>query len=238
MSKNQSTALEIVRYHLKPEWSRDGIFLLFVLLLLPVTYMALTYPPPLLQQGQAHRIFYFHVPVAWVALYAPLISAVTGMLYIFTRNERYDVWSLANARLSMLFSIGVVITGMIWASSEWGIAWKWTDERLMTFFILGLALCGYFLVRFMTEDPRRRAVYAAYMAVVSALAALLTFYIIRWVTPDLHPTSVLGDMSPRIKQTFWISVLVYHFFFLALLRLAVRHEYIHRAFERMRALKS
>ena len=52
----------------------------------PIVLLALTYPAPLLEQGQAHRIFYLHVPVAWVALYAPLLAAVCGLLYLFLRS--------------------------------------------------------------------------------------------------------------------------------------------------------
>lgn len=200
-----------------------------------VIVMGLVYPPPLLSQGQAHRIFYIHVPTAWVALYAPIFSAVAGLLYLFRRDEVFDVWSLVNARLALGFSIAVLISGPIWANIEWGTPWNWKDARLVSFFILGLALGGYFLVRTLTENPSNQAVYGAVMAVLSALAAGLTWFSIRWITPDTHPTSVMGTMSPKIRVTFWLSVLGFHMLFWIFLRLGLRQETMGRMLARLRA---
>ncbi len=200
-----------------------------------VILLALAYPPPLLSQGQAHRIFYIHVPTAWVALYAPLFSAVAGVLFLFKRTEVYDVWSLVNARLGLGFAVAVLISGPIWANIEWGTPWNWKDARLVSFFILSLSLGGYFLVRNLTENVALQSVYGAVMAVLSAVAALLTWFSIRLVTPDTHPTSVMGSMSPKIRLTFWLSVLGFHLLFWIFLRLGLRQEYLNRARERVRA---
>ena len=203
----------------------------FLLLTLPVgviTVLGLFYPPVLASQGQAHRIFYTHVAIAWVALYAPLFAAVSGLLYLFTRKERFDVWSLANTRLAFLFSIGVLISGMLWAKITWGTFWNWHDSRLISFFVLCLCLGGYFIVRYLTDHPRNRAVYSSLMAILAAFAAVLTWYAIRLIKPDLHPTSVIGTMHPRIRAVFWLSILAYHFAFIVMLRVAVRQEYISR----------
>lgn len=206
----------------------DIVMAVFAFAVPVVTVMALYYPPVIVEQGQAHRIFYIHVPVAWVALYAPIIASVCGILYLIRREEKFDVWSLAAVRLAMVFGLGVVISGPLWAITEWGTYWNWKDSRLMSFFILLLCLGGYFLVRNLTEDHNKRAAYSSMMAIISAMAALLTWFAIRIIEPDTHPTSVLDAMSPRIGQTFWMSIIGYHFLFLLMLRMAVRHEWIVR----------
>lgn len=214
---------------------REVLFGLFAFLLVPLTIFAMTYPPPLPAQGQAHRIFYIHVPTAWVALYAPIIAAIAGVLYLKGRREAYDVWSLASTKLSFLFAVSVVLSGPIWASTEWGTYWNWKDERLMSFFVLLLCLLGYFLARHLTEDPERAALFGSIMAILAALAALLTWFAIRVTEPDTHPPSVLGGMSPKIRLTFWLSVLGYHLLFLSMLRLTVRHEWLQRIVARAEA---
>lgn len=218
-------------------WPVESIFMVLAFVLLPITLLSLYYPPPDIEQGQAQRIFYVHVPIAWVALYTPIISAICGLLYLFKPSERLDVWSVVNARLSFIFSIGVLFTGMLWAHSEWGrdSYWVWSDERLMTFFILFLVLCGYMLVRYLTDHPERRARFSALMAILAAIASLITFFIIRVLKPDIHPQSVQGQLSPMIQQTFWLAVLAYHLFFWFILRYSIRQEYIKRAFQRARA---
>lgn len=221
--------LEEIRARLKRGSFGYAVGFVLVLAMPAVLLMSLIYPPVIVSQGQAHRIFYTHVPIAWIALYAPLISAVAGVLYLVKRREIFDVWSVANARLAMLCAVCVVISGPLWASTEWGVYWNWKDSRLISFFVLLLSLGGYFLVRNLTEDVNKQGSYAAVMAVLAALAAVLTWFAIRLITPDTHPTSVMGSMSPRIRLTFWASVLGYHLFFLFLLRLSVRHELVKRS---------
>lgn len=233
--KNSERTIDAIVRNARTGFTREIFFLVCAFVLPPVTLLAMTYPPTIVEQGQAQRIFYIHVPVAWVALYAPFFAAISGLLYIFTRNERYDVWSLANARLAFLFALGVLPSGMLWGSIEWGTYWRWSDARLMSFFVLLMTLTGYFLVRWYTEDPRKQAVYSAVMAIIASLAAVLTWYAIRVIEPDLHPPPLLNKMSPKIRQTFWLSVLAYHLFFWVLLRLAVRQEYFRRVLFRARA---
>lgn len=208
-------------------WPDFALFLLS--LSLPIVgWIALTYPPTLASQGQASRILFFHVPIAWVALYAPCLAALSGGLYLYTRRETFDIWSLASARIAFVFAIGVVFTGGIWGSVEWGVFWSFHDPRLMSFAILVLTLASYFLARWMTEDKRRAALYGAVAAILAAVAALLTWFAIRLVTPDLHPGPVIATMSPKIRLSFWLSVLAFHFLFLALLRASIRHERLRR----------
>ncbi len=194
----------------------------------PVALLALTYPPTISSQGVAHRIFYWHVPIAWVALYAPLLAAFCGLIHIWTKKEIYDIWSIANAKIAYLFSLAVLVSGPLWASTEWGTYWNWKDSRLISFFILFLCLNGYFLVRKFIENSAQETSSAALLAILSAIASLLTWFAIRWIEPDTHPPSVLDKMSHRIALTFWISVLAYHFLFWILTILSVRQEKIYR----------
>lgn len=202
----------------------DSLLLLLALSVPAAVYMAMTYPPPEITQGQAHRIFYIHVPIAWVALYAPLLSALCGILYLITRRSDFDVWSVAANRIALLFALGVVISGPIWARAIWGVYWDWTDERLMSFFILLLSLGGYFYVRTLATSPERRARISAILSIIAAISALTTWFAIRLVDPQLHPKSLLGAMAPAIRQTFWVCVLAFHFLFLAFFRVSLRME--------------
>ncbi len=207
---------------------REVLFGLMSFTIIPVTLFILTWPPVIVSQGQAHRIFYLHVPIAWVALYAPLLSALTGLLFLYKRKEVYDIWSLSAARLAFLFGLGVVISGPLWAQTEWGVYWNWKDARLISFFVLLLVLGAYFLLRSSTEQPHRQATLGAGISLLAALSAVLTWLAIRWIEPDTHPQPVLASMSPKIGLAFWISVAAYHLLFIVLLRLAIRQEFLHR----------
>lgn len=203
-----------------------GLFFAFLcaFLIVPVTLIALTYPPTIASQGLAHRIFYLHVPIAWVALYAPKICAICALLYLYTRKDIYDIWSLACARIAYVFSIAVLISGPLWAATEWGTYWNWKDARLVSFFILFLILSAYFLVRALAGSPLIAKNSAALVGVLAAIATVLTWYAIRWIKPDTHPPPVLDKMAPPIALSFWLAVLAYHLLFWLLLILALRQE--------------
>lgn len=223
--------------HSAPNVIRPALALDIILTLLSLSvpiclYIALTYPPPEITQGQAHRIFYIHVPIAWVALYAPILSALCGICFLLKRSIAFDQWSVAANRVALLFSLGVVISGPIWARAIWGVYWDWTDERLMSFFILLLSLGGYFYARSLISSPERRARISAILSIVAALSAVTTWFAIRLLEPQQHPRSLLGAMAPAIRQTFWLNILAFHFLFLALLRVALRHEKLRTLLER------
>ncbi len=208
--------------------TKELFFVLLALALLPVTILSLSFPPVIPSQGIAHRIFYIHVPIAWVALYAPLLAAFSGIFYLLTGKEKYDIFSLGLIRTSCIFGLLVVVSGPLWAHTEWGSYWNWKDPRLVSFFVLLLSLVTCLLVRSLTDSLSRQKSASAVTSIFSAITAVLVWFAVRWIEPDTHPGPVLDSMSPKIHLTFWLSVLGYHLFFWAFLRMAVRHEQISR----------
>ena len=179
-----------------------ALFVLLLILFPVAVFLALYYPNVILEQGLSHRIFYFHVSVAWVALYAPAFASIFGIIYIIKREPNWDTLSYSMSKLALIFSILVLFSGPIWAYSAWGTAWDWSDARLQSFFILVVSL-------------------------LCALNAVLTWGAIRWVeNPGNHPGSVLGKggMDKDMKETFWINVLAYHILFLVLFLVIYRKD--------------
>lgn len=219
--------------HLRGGLVLDFIFAIFAFALPAITLLSLTYPPPIISQGQAQRIFYIHAPIAWIALYAPYISCICAILFLVRRDERFDFWSVAANRVALLFGLAVIISGPLWASTEWGTYWDWSDYRLMSFFVLVLSLFGYFYARSVTDHPDRRAVLGAIMSIIAAISAGVTWFAIRLVVPEKHPQPVLGTMAPEIRTTFWLAVVAYHLIFLLFMRVAIRREYLRATTERL-----
>lgn len=179
----------------------------------------------------SHRIFYFHVPVAWVALYGPIFSLLAAIVYLITRNEKWDLYSFVFNKISILFAAGVLFSGPIWAYSAWGEAWDRTDARLQSFLILVLSLLVYFLVRSLIVDETKKYLYSAFLTILVSFNSVLTWGAIRWMeNPGNHPGSVLGKggMDPDMKTAFWAGVLAYHIFFLLLFRLGLKNEFLWR----------
>lgn len=195
------------------------LIIAFVIVFPIAILMAVYYPNVILEQGLAHRIFYFHVGVAWVALYAPIFSLIFGLLYLWKKDLSYDLISYTMTQLALLFAIAVLFSGPIWAYSAWGVAWDRTDARLNSFLVLFISLLSYFLLRSLISDPQKKARVSSIMTLFSSLNAILTWGAIRWIeNPGNHPGSVLGKggMDADMKLTFWVNILAYHLLFLIL----------------------
>lgn len=207
-------------------WFWDALLFLLFFVGFPVAVLTgLYYPSVFLDQGTAHRIFYFHVPVAWVALYAPIISAVCGCLYLWKRRDHWDVLSYSANKVALLFAIGVLVSGRIWAKSAWGTPWDWTDARLQSFFALVLTLLAYFVLRMLIPEQKKKQLFSAFLSILCAVNAVITWGAIRWIdNPGNHPSSVLGKggMEPEMRIAFWSGVLAYHLLFLVIFRIVYR----------------
>ena len=117
-----------------------------------------------------------------------------------------------------------VITGAIWARPIWNTWWTW-DPRLTTATIMELVYAAYLMLRTGIEEPERRARFGAVYAIVGFLSVPLTFFSIRLVR-TIHPVvigssdpSALGsfDMTPKMTQTFMVSLVAFTFVFASLL---------------------
>jgi hypothetical protein len=61
-------------------------------------------PAPQQSLGEVSRIFYFHVPVAWVSVLAFLVSMLNAVRYLKTRDLLYDIKSSSAAQIGLLFA--------------------------------------------------------------------------------------------------------------------------------------
>src|SRR5579871_6475762 len=137
-------------------------------LMLTAIFMVFEWVPTEEDQGIVQRIFYFHVPCAWVAFAAFGIVAIAGVFYLWLKDQIWDDLGYAAAEIGMVFCTLVLVTGSLWAKPIWGTWWTW-DSRLTTTFILWLLYGGYLLLRAFGEDNQEIARYAAVLGIIGVL---------------------------------------------------------------------
>ncbi len=189
--------------------------------MLAALFMVFTYVPTEAEQGIVQRIFYFHLPCAWVAFLSFGIVAVAGALYLWLGHKIWDDLSYAAAELGMLFCTLVLITGSIWAKPIWGVWWTW-DSRLTTTFILWLLYGAYLLLRAFADDSDEVARFAAVLGIVGVLDIPIIIVSVRlWRT--IHPAVLLtrqgehGLEDPRMVATLLVSLAAFTVLFVWLL---------------------
>tara|TARA_B100001996_G_scaffold114008_1_gene86289 strand:+ start:1056 stop:1769 length:714 start_codon:yes stop_codon:yes gene_type:complete len=114
------------------------------------TYAPLVQSPPF-RSPEAYRILFWHVPFAWTSFLAFCLLFIGAIVWFLKRKEWG--WNLfcTGSDLGLLFGSGVVISGPIWGSAEWGVPWDWGDLRLNTFGLL--TAVAFFLVLSRRSQP-------------------------------------------------------------------------------------
>lgn len=198
-------------------------------------WMALFYAPREMMMGDAQRIFYFHVPSAWIGFLAFFVVFVASLVFLKTRQRRWDALSLASAEIGVVFTTLVLLTGPLWAKVAWGAFWVW-DARLTTTLILWLIYVGYLMLRSSAEGERR-ARFCAVLGIVGFLDVPLIYLSVSWWR-TMHPGYVVsepGGLAPQMAQTLWVALLAFTLLYALLLVARLRLEQVRDRLARLRA---
>ena len=168
------------------------------------------YAPLDANQGFVQKIFYIHVPLAIVSLVGYCLGGIFGIGYLRTRKRVWDMRSYCAIHMALIFSVGGIIAGSIWAKASWGHWWLWSEPTLVSYLIVILLFCTYQPLRFSIEDPERQARYAAVFSVVCGAFVPINFIVVRLSVAYVHPRILNlegGALPGSMKLTFYISLL-------------------------------
>jgi heme exporter protein C len=199
------------------------------------TVAALVLAPRELEMGDVQRLFYFHVPSAWVAL-GPAFTCVFGfsIAYLVTRNLRYDRVAGAAAEIGVVFTTITLVTGPLWAKPAWGVFWTW-EPRLTTTLILWFIYVGYLLLRSVALPGHKRARLAAVYGIVGWIDVPIVFLSIWWWR-TVHPRILVKGGFAMDSTMVWVLMVclaAFTLLFVYLLRLRVGMEGMEDRVDRM-----
>jgi heme exporter protein C len=152
------------------------------------------------------RIFYYHVPSAWVAFLLFMANFVASIVYLINRKPGVDAFALATAEVGVVFCTVVLVTGPIWARPVWGIWWTW-DARLTSTLVLWLIYVSYLILRRYAAGGQT-PVLAAALAIFGFVDVPLVYMSIRWFRTQ-HPQPVIGgDPNSGIAHSMLHALLI------------------------------
>jgi heme exporter protein C len=187
-------------------------------------YRALIVAPTEKALGDSQRIFYVHVPCAWLGFLGFLVVAVAGGLFLATGKPRHDRVAQAACEVGVLFTTLVLVTGPIWAKNDWGVYWTW-DARLTSTFVLWLLYVGYLMLRANAVDPVRIRKALAIYGIVACLNVPFVYMSILWFRTQ-HPSTVVGPkgggITPDMRAALYTSLLALMLLFIDLVVRRVR----------------
>lgn len=161
------------------------------------------------------KIFYFHVAHAFMMFVAVAVCGVCSLVYLKKRDARWDDVALAGAEVAVAFGAVVLATGSIWGEAAWDVWWTW-EKRLTMSLLLWLTLLGYVIVRRFAGASAERL--AAGLAVFGTVGLPFIYFMVD--RSDRHPQAGakgnVATLDPAMKGVFWLSVLTFLLWFLAL----------------------
>ncbi len=195
--------------------------------------LAFFYAPPDAVMHDVYRIFFFHVPATAGAGLGIAVTFVCSLLYLRTRDPRYDIVAAAAAECAVVFATLGIVMGMIWARPVWGVYWLPGDIHLMTTAIVYLVYVAYLMLRGAVADEERRARLCAVIGIVGVIGVPIVFFSIRVIQVGNHP--VLLSLDPRMALTFVVCMNSMLLFFTFILLRRVRLGFARAAAEQLRA---
>ena len=149
----------------------------------------MAFTPLEVQQGAAQKIMYVHVPAAWSAGVAIILTGLLSAVYLWLKDDRADRAAAASAEVGVVFGTIMLTTGPLWGKPIWGAYWQW-DARLTSTLFLYLLFIGYLVLRDSVEDHGMRARFSSVIGLMGLILVPfvhLTVYMFR----TLHPQPVV-----------------------------------------------
>ncbi|MFQ5637882.1 MAG: cytochrome c biogenesis protein [bacterium] len=190
-------------------------------------YLIFMFAPEEAAMGQIQKIFYFHVPSAWVAGLAFFVVFITSIAYLWKKDKKYDIIAYSAAEIGSVFATIVLITGPIWARPVWNTWWEWSP-RLTLFMVLWFIYIAYLMLRNVVEDKEKGARLAAVFGIVGFVDVPIVYMSIR-LWRDIHPSPVIAGgndsgLHPDMKIAFFFSLFTFTLLFLYLLVQRIKLE--------------
>lgn len=182
-------------------------------------WLALTAPPDAVQGGYA-RLLGIHPPTMWVAFLAFGITAVSSLMWLIKKTERWDRLAFASVEVGVIFTAVGLFTGMVWGQAVWGTPWDWQDPRLMSTLVMFFVYIGYLALRNAVDDPEVRARRSAILGAVAVVQVPLVYFSVN-LFRTLHQTQSIrpdgSTMPDEMLTAMLVNMVAFTILYIALL---------------------
>ena len=153
--------------------------------------LGLLVAPTDLQQGDAYRIVFVHVPAAWMSMLIYAAMAFSAGIGLLLNTRLPSMLATALAPTGALMTLIALWTGALWSKPTWGAWWAW-DARLAAELMLLLLYLGFMALQASTDDRRRAEHVGAAVVLVGVVIVPATYCSVQWWnTPDPNSSATV-----------------------------------------------
>lgn len=214
---------------------RLALYIVLAATMPAVFWMALVWVPPAMGLGDASRILYFHVPVAWSSVLAFLAAGYYSVRYLVKDDYRFELYAWNAAYTGLVYSVLTVITGSIWAHISWNTWWNWDPRETSAVVLLLIYIAYISLYSSLKERPGRGRISAVYLIIAAVVMPFFVFIIPR-IYRSLHPDMMFSsgtkfDLEPSMRVTLLVSITVFTLLYFAIISLMNRNSVLEKKIE-------
>lgn len=161
--------------------------ILCVMTLLYVVTMGILIEIPYLPKlKESIRNLFYHVPMWYVMLFSFFMSFIYSIIYLNKSSIKYDVISNEFVNTGIWFGCFGMVTGMEWASIQWGQPWS-NDPKQIGAALTLLIYFAYSILKNSIKEEDKKARLAAVYNVFSFALIIPLVYIVPAHFASLHP---------------------------------------------------
>jgi heme exporter protein C len=182
------------------------LFLWITLLIFTIFYSLYLLPGDAVQ-GENFKIFYVHVPAAWIGVGIYLVLFVFQIIYLISHLKIFDIFSIALNKLGMIYSFYTLISGAIWGHVAWDTPWAW-DARLTATLVLFL----FYVFFYIGKTFYKRNFKNSYIISLFSLLGIFNIPIIKfsvdwWNT--LHQSESINLLNNTLEFSMYFPLLLF-----------------------------
>ena len=202
-----------------------AVYQSLTLLMMIVALYAIFFHAPIEKtMGIVQKIFYIHLPSAFLSFFSFFITFLASILYLFKKDAKWDIMAYCSVEIGVIFCSIVLITGPIWARPIWNVWWTW-DPRLTTTLVLWFIYVAYLMFRGVVGE-NQRANFSAVFGIIGFVNVPITFFAVR-LWRSIHPVVITAtgmNISTPMQQTLILTFIAFCLFFFFLLMCRIRLE--------------
>lgn len=187
-------------------------------------YISFFVAPTDIQQGEAYRIMFIHVPASILSMFIYLVMAGYAALGLIFNTRLSSMMASALAPTGALLAFLSLWTGALWGKPMWGAWWVW-DARLTSELILLFLYLGFIALHASIDDPRRADRASALLAIIGSVNVPIIYFSVQWWNTLHQGASVKltgTSMHVAMQQGMYTMMLAVWLYAIAVSLLRVR----------------
>ena len=156
---------------------------------LAALWMVFFYAPTEREMGAIQRIYYIHVPTAWLGMGGWMAIAVASFVELVWRHPLASLAARGAAAPGAVFAALCLASGSLWGRPAWGTWWVW-DGRLTSMLVLLFLYFGYMALAGAVQREGGSSRIPAIFGLVGAVNIPIIHYSVIWWNSLHQPPSL------------------------------------------------